>query len=153
MARPPSRPGTDRPVSVDALDDFVDRVAGFLDVPRYGLQHSWRPSIDVFREPEGLAVVAELPGVEQADVQVSVEDNRLRIAGIRRPPVLEGSDPLRLEIDYGPFERCVSLPADSDGEAITAQLHHGLLTVHVPRRAPARPVVVRVLPHGDSTNE
>ena len=108
-------------------------------MPRYGLQHSWRPSIDVFREPDGLAVVAEPPGVEQADVQVSIEDNRLRIAGIRRPPVLEGADPLRLEIDYGPFERCVSLPADSDGESITAQLHHGLRTVHVPRRAPAAP--------------
>ncbi len=153
MPRNPTRPGTDRPLSGDALDDFVDRVAGFLDVPRYGLQHSWRPSIDVFREPDGIAVVAELPGVHQADLQVSVEDNRLRIAGTRRPPALDGADALRLEIDYGPFERCVSLPADSDGEAITAHLHHGLLTVHVPRRAPSRPVVVRVLPDGDSTNE
>jgi hypothetical protein len=66
---------------------------------------------------------------------------------------LADADPQRLEIDYGPFERVDALPPDSDGEHLTAHLRHGLLTVHVPRRASARPVTVRVLPNGDSTNE
>jgi HSP20 family molecular chaperone IbpA len=134
----------------DPTDDLVDRLLGFA--PRYGLQHSWRPSIDVFRDPAGITVIAELPGVEEGEVQVTVEANRLRVAGTRRPPRLEAADPLRLEIDYGPFERVVVLPADSDGDAITAHLRQGLLTVHVPRRA-ARPIVVREVPDGGSTNE
>jgi HSP20 family protein len=135
----------------DPFEDLVDRLLGFA--PRYGPQHSWRPSIDVFRAAAGITVIAELPGVEQDDVQVTVEHDRLRIAGTRRTPRLEAADPLRLEIADGPFERVVALPADSDGEAITAQLRHGLLTVHVPRRAPARPIAVREIPNGGSTNE
>ena len=153
MARSPSRWDADWQAAGDPIDEVFDRLLGFTAVPRYGLQHSWRPAVDVFRERDGIAVIAELPGVDQDDVQVSVEEQRLRIAGTRRPPQLADADPQRLEIDYGPFERLVTLPPDSDGERITAHLRHGLLTVHVPRRATARPVTVRVLPSGDSTNE
>jgi HSP20 family protein len=132
----------------DPVDDLVDRLLGF--VPRYGLQHSWRPSVDVFRDASGVTVIAELPGVEQDDVHVTLEQNRLRIAGTRRMQRLEAADPLRLEIDCGPFERVVALPLESDGDAITAQLRQGLLTVHVPRRA-ARPIAVREIPSGETT--
>lgn len=136
--------------SVDPIDDLVDRLLGFA--PRYGLQQGFRPSIDVYRDDAGVTVIAEIPGVEQDDVQVSVERNRLRIAGTRRTARPQGADPLRLEMDCGPFERVVELPAESDGDAITAQLRHGLLTVHVPRPAP-RPVPVREIPSGEGSNE
>lgn len=149
MAR--SHPRWDSAPGIDPVDDLVDRLLGFGQ--RYGLQHSWRPSIDVFRDSDGFTVVAELPGVEQGDVEVTVVHDRLRIAGTRRMPKLETADALRLEIDYGRFERVVALPTGSDGEAISAQLRNGLLTVHVPRRAPARPIAVRELPNGDATNE
>ena len=135
----------------DPAEDLLDRLLGFGT--RYGLQHSWRPSIDVFRDASGITVIAELPGVEQDDVQVTLEQNRLRIAGNRRTPPVEAADPLRLEIDCGPFERVVVLPAESDGGAITAQLRQGLLTVHVPLRAPARPISVREIPSGGSNDE
>lgn len=153
MARSPSRWDVDWQALGDPLDEVFDRLLGFTAVPRYGLQHSWRPAVDVFRDRDGLAVIVELPGVDQADVQVTVEEQRLRVAGTRRPPQLADADPQRLEIDYGPFERVVALPPDSDGERITAQLRHGLLTVHVPRRASARPVTVRVPLDRDATNE
>lgn len=153
MARSPSRWDADWQALGDPIDEMFDRLLGFTAAPRYGLQHSWRPAVDVFCKRDGIAVIAELPGVDQADVQVTVEDQRLRIAGLRRPPQLADADPQRLEIDYGPFERLIALPADSDGEHITAHLRHGLLTVHVPRRASARAVTVRVAPSRDSTNE
>lgn len=136
--------------SGDPIDDLVDRLLGFA--PRYGLQPGFRPSIDVYRDDSGVIVIVELPGIEQDDVQVSVERNRLRIAGTRRTPRPQGADPLRLETDCGPFERVVEIPADSDGDAITAQLRHGLLTVHVPRRTP-RSVSVREIPSGEAPNE
>jgi HSP20 family protein len=135
----------------DPSDDLFDQMLGFVAGPRYGLQTSWRPSVDVFRTGDGVAVVAELPGVEQTDAQVTVEGVRLRIAGTRRPPALAGAEPQRLEIDYGPLERLVALPDGSDGERITAQLRHGLLTVHVPIRLP-QAVSVRVA-NQDPTHE
>ena len=153
MARRPSRWDADWQTVGDPIDEVFDRLLGFTAVPRYGLQHSWRPAVDVLRTADGIAVIAELPGVEQDEIQVSVEADRLRIAGTRRPPQLTDADPQRLEIDYGPFERVVALPPESDGDRITAHLRHGLLTVHVPRRASTRPVPVRIAPDRDATDE
>jgi HSP20 family protein len=142
-------PGWEAAPTADAFDDIVDRLLGF--VPRYGLQHGWRPSLDVYGDATGLTVIVELPGVDQHEVRVTVEQNRLRIAGTRRTPRPDAA-PLRLEMADGPFERILALPVESDGDAITAQLHQGLLTIHVPRRAP-RPVPVRGAPPGEATNE
>jgi HSP20 family protein len=151
MARSPWRWDPEWQAAGDAIDDVFDHLLGFTAGSRYGLQHSWRPAVDVFAEGDGIAVVAEVPGVDEADLQVSVAAQRLRIAGIRRPSQRPEADPQRLEIEYGPFERVIALPADSDGEHITAQLRHGLLTVHVPRRPRARQVTVRAMPEGDGT--
>ncbi|MFN8644664.1 MAG: Hsp20/alpha crystallin family protein [Candidatus Binatia bacterium] len=153
MARSPSRWDADWQVLGDPIDEIFDRLLGFTAVPRYGLQQSWRPAVDAFRARDGIIVIAELPGVEHDDVQVSVDGDRLRIAGSRRPPQLADADPQRLEIDYGPFERLVALPPDSDGERITADLRHGLLTVRIPRRASARRVTVRVVPAPEGSHE
>ena len=128
----------------ERVDDFVDRVFGLASSPRYGLQQTWRPSVDVYRLADGMAVVAELPGVEEADVKVVVDQGRLRIAGNRRMVTAPaGAEPLQLEIDYGPFERVVNLPAGADADRVTARFHGGLLTVHVPVVEQVRNVRVR----------
>lgn len=126
-------------------DDFFDRVFGLASAPRYGLQHTWRPSVDVYRVPDGVAVVAELPGVDEADLKVVVDNGRLRISGARRvPQVGAGADPLQLEIDYGPFERLVALPPGTQADRITAEFRAGLLTVRVPMREDSHTVRIRV---------
>jgi HSP20 family protein len=129
----------------ERVDDFFDRVFGLASTPRYGLSQTWRPSADVYRVADGVAVVVELPGVEEADLKVVAEQGRLRIAGHRRT-VNAGAaaEPLQLEIDYGPFERIIALPAGAQTDRITAEFRAGLLTVHVPVRDQARSVQVRV---------
>ena len=120
----------------ERVDDFFDRVFGFAATPRYGLQQAWRPSVDVYRVADGITVVAELPGVDETDLKVAVEQDRLRIAGIRRAASAGPSaEPLQLELAYGPFERLVALPAGADAEHVTAEFRAGLLSVHVPVRA------------------
>lgn len=128
----------------ERVDDFFDRVFGLASSPRYGLQQTWRPSVDVYRVADGIAVVVEVPGVEEADLKVTVEDGRLRIAG-NRPTVsvAPGAEPLQLEIDYGPFERVIGLPPGADADRVTARFHAGLLTVHVAVREQTRNVHVR----------
>jgi len=126
-------------------DDFFDRVFGLASAPRYGLQHTWRPSVDVYRVLDGVAVVAELPGVDEADLKVVVDNGRLRISGARRvPQVGAGADPLQLEIDYGRFERLVALPPGAQADRITAEFRAGLLTVRVPLRDDSHTVRIRV---------
>ncbi|MEO8605001.1 MAG: Hsp20/alpha crystallin family protein [bacterium] len=130
----------------ERVDDFVDRVLGFAAAPRYGLQPGWRPCLDMYRVAGGIAVIAELLGVDEADLKVLVEHDRLRITGVRHPPTAEGpAEALQVEIDSGPFERVVALPPGADGDAVTAQFRRGLLTIHVPLREPVGPVRVQVV--------
>src|SRR5262245_3049552 len=122
----------------ERVDDFFDRVFGLASTPRYGLQSTWRPSVDVYRLADAVAVIAELPGVEEADLKVVVEGNRLRISGTRRPiSAGPNAEPLQVEIDCGPFERVVTLPAGADPDRVSAQFRSGFLTVHVPVREQA----------------
>ena len=135
MARGPFEWDEDFQRLGERVDDFFDRVFGLAATPRYGLQATGRPSVDVYRAGDEVAVIVELPGVEEADVQVVVESGRLRIAGTRRVATVgPGAEPLQIEIDYGPFERVVALPPGADPEQVRAELHGGLLTVHVPLR-------------------
>ena len=145
MARGPFEWDEDFQRLGERVDDFFDRVFGFASAPRYGLQQTWRPSVDVYRGADGITVVAELPGVDEAELKVAVEHDRLRIAGIRRAASAGPSaEPLQLELEYGPFERVVALPPGADAEHITAEFRAGLLSVHIPLRAPAQNVRVRV---------
>ena len=69
----------------ERVDDFFDRVFELASTPRYGLQQSWRPSIDVYDVADGFVVVVELPGVDEADLKVIADNGRLRIAGYAAP--------------------------------------------------------------------
>lgn len=127
------------------FEDFFDHVLGMSVGPRYVLQQSWRPAVDVLELEDGLMVVAELPGVDEKDLHLTVEGDRLRIAGLRKPPRIDRCrQPWQLEIDYGPFERMVVMPREVDADAITAHFRHGLLAVHVPWGRDERTVRVRV---------
>jgi HSP20 family protein len=145
MARGPFEWDEDLQRLGERVGDFFDRVVGLASAPRYGLQPTWRPGVDVYRVENGIAVVAELPGVEEADFKVVVENGRLRISGTRRAATAgPGAEPLQLEIDYGPFERVVTLPPGVQSDRITAQLRAGLLTVRVPMREQTHNVRVHV---------
>jgi HSP20 family protein len=138
----------------ERVDDFFDRVVGLASAPRYGLQQTWRPSLDLYRVADGIAVIVELPGVTDADLRVVADNGRLRIAGSRRSPSVGApAEALQLEIDYGPFERVVALPADADTDRITAHFQQGVLAVHVPVRQPRGAVRVRVSEPNDERNQ
>ena len=145
MARSPFEWDEDFQRLGERVGDFFDRVFGLASAPRYGLQPTWRPSVDVYRVDEGVAVVVELPGVDEADLKVVVENDRLRILGTRHAVSVAGAiEPLQLEIDYGPFERLVALPPGAQADRVTAEFRTGLLIVRVPLRDQKRNVRVRV---------
>jgi HSP20 family protein len=153
MARGPFEWDEDFQRLGERVDDFFDRVFGLASSPRYGLQQTWRPSVDVYRVEDGIAVVVELPGVDEADLKVVAEHGRLRIGGMRRTVNAgPGAEPLQLEIDYGPFERVVALPPGADTEHISAESRAGLLTIRVPVDRQTRTVNVRVSDRPDSSD-
>jgi HSP20 family protein len=112
------------------------------------LRRGYRPEVDVYRsdDPPTLTVQVELPGVDPDDVQLIASPRALLIAGERRRPKDCGHYQ-QLEIDYGPFQRSITLAEDIDPEAATATYERGILTVRLPvapRPAPRESVSISV---------
>lgn len=108
----------------------------FRDVPREWLDEVRMPATDVFTRGEDLIVRAELPGISEHDVDVSVEGHTLIVKGERREEhEVEEKDYQRREIHYGRFERRVPLPEEVDVDKIHARLEDGVLEVAVPKAA------------------
>jgi HSP20 family protein len=112
------------------------------------LRGGYRPQVDVYRsdDPPTLTVQVELPGVDPEDVQLIASPQALLIAGERRRPKDCGHYQ-QLEIDYGPFQRSITLAEDIDPEAATATYERGILTIRLPvapRPAPRESVSISV---------
>ena len=115
-----------------------------------GLRRGYRPQVDVYlgADPPTLTVMVELPGVDPADVQVIASPQALLIAG-ERPRPRDCGHYQQMEIEYGPFQRQVTLGMDVDLDAATASYERGLLMVRLPlapkpARAESVPIKVKV---------
>jgi len=98
-----------------------------------GMRRGYRPEVDVYRteSPAGLTVVVELPGVDPSEVKLVASPKALLIAGERQRPKDYGQYQ-QLEIEYGPFQRQVTLTEDVDPEHATATYERGFLTIRLP---------------------
>jgi HSP20 family protein len=101
--------------------------------------------VDIYETENELVLKAELPDVDEKDIDVRVENNMLTIRGERKfeSKVKEDSY-LRVERAYGSFSRSFSLPNTVDTEAIKADYAKGVLTVELPKRAESKPKQVKV---------
>src|SRR5215207_5304591 len=113
-----------------------------------GLRRGYRPEVDVYRveSPPSLIVLVELPGVDPAAVQVVASLQALLIAGERQRPKDSGQYQ-QMEIEYGPFQRQVTLAEDIDPEQSTATYERGILTIRLPitpKPAPAESISIEV---------
>ena len=103
-------------------------------------ENRWNPSVDIAETDSGFEVRAELPGVKQEDVNVSVRDNVLTLRGEKRQEETdEGKNYRRVERHYGSFQRAFTLPPTVDADAITAAYRDGVLTLTVPKAEEAKP--------------
>jgi HSP20 family protein len=106
---------------------------------------AWAPSVDIFETENGLVVKADLPEIEEKDLDVRVENNMLTIRGERKlEQSVKEENYLRMERSYGSFSRSFSLPNTVDTQAIKAQYTDGVLTVTLPKRAESKPKQVKI---------
>lgn len=101
--------------------------------------NGWRPSVDMVERKDEIVVRADLPGLEQKDIEVSVQDGTLTIRGERREEREEkDEDYYCCERSSGKFFRSLALPAGVDAEHVKATFKNGVLEVHVPRTKEAK---------------
>ncbi len=122
---------------VDRLQQEVEELFSDLwQVPGFaGLRRGFRPHVDCFRseEPPSVTVVVDLAGVDPQDVEVVVTERTVVVSGVRNRPMPECRLSYRqMEIEYGPFERRLSLAEDVDPAAADATYEQGLLKVVMP---------------------
>lgn len=107
----------------------------------------WTPRVDVEESSEGYVLRAELPGMKQEDIKISVADNRLVIQGEKRREVEKtGTAYHRVERVYGTFERAFTLTKAVAADKIEAIYRDGVLEIRVPKaeEAKAREIQIKV---------
>ena|SRR5688572_1917370 len=107
----------------------------------------WAPPIDVYETPSGYVITVEVPGVSREDVELAVEDNRLRISGRRLEANRRTVDPARyhlVERGYGAFVRSFEFAVAVDADAVSADLADGVLTITLPKVPPPAPRRIEV---------
>lgn len=92
------------------------------------------PSIDVKEGEKEITVKAELPGMEEKDIEVSFVGNSLTIRGEKREDKEDkGKDYWHRETSYGSFSRTIPVPEGIDTEKVDARFKNGILTVSLPK--------------------
>ena len=101
-----------------------------------------QPPVDIYERPDGLVLLADLPGVEPNDLSVRLEDNILTIQA--KPKHLITAEPIYREFELVNFFRQFELSDQVDQEKIIARLNHGVLTLELSKAEKAKPRQITV---------
>jgi HSP20 family protein len=105
----------------------------------------WSPLVDIHETKDSFLLMAELPGVKQEDVEVSVEGDTLTLKGERKREAEVKEDQYhRIERSYGRFERSILLPSVVDPNRVKATYRDGVLEVQLPKKEEAKPKAVKI---------
>jgi HSP20 family protein len=126
------------------LDIVERRLRRFFE--DVGVSPSMTPAADVYETSGELVVELEVPGFDEHDLKVSLTDHTLAVSGSRASEAATTEKQLRVrERLDAHFERRFRLPVESDTEHVTAEYGKGVLTLHVPKLAAAKPRSVQIL--------
>jgi HSP20 family protein len=106
----------------------------------------WSPAIDVYETPEDTLVVAEIPGVDAAKVELSITGNLLVLRGVKEPGELPESQLQVRERRFGTFLRQIMVSSDVDFDVAQAEAKNGVLTIRLPKKRAAKPRTIPIRP-------
>ena len=131
--------------SIREVRGELDRIFN-RDVDAYTVTASeWVPSVDIKEGKDAYEVVADVPGVNPKDIDVSLEDGVLTVKGERKSENKDEKEGYtRTERVYGSFYRRFTLPDTADADNISAKTEHGVLRLHIPKKEKALPKRITV---------
>jgi HSP20 family protein len=114
--------------------------------PKEGLlEGKWTPSIDVAETDDKITVTAELPGINQEEVDIAIADDVLTLKGEKKEEKeVKEENYHRIERSYGSFQRSVRLPAGVKTDEIKAAYKDGILTITIPKAEEAKPKQIKI---------
>jgi HSP20 family protein len=121
---------------------FEDAVTRLMSEPRTA--RPWSPPVDILESENELVLKADLPEVNENDIDVQVERQTLTIRGERKFEKEENAGFHRIERSYGSFLRSFAVPSTVDTEKVAADYKNGVLTIRLPKKEAAKPRQVKV---------
>lgn len=114
-----------------------------LDAPAQAA--AWRPAVDITELKDQFILKADLPGIDPAEIEITVDRNILTITGERKTEeTVETDGYTRFERAKGKFTRKFTLPDNVDGDQVRAKGVHGVLSISIPKAAEAQPKRITV---------
>lgn len=105
----------------------------------------WQPAVDIYETQDSIVIKAELPDVDQKDIDVRIEDGLLTIKGERKhESEVKKENYHRIERYFGSFQRSFKLPGTVDQEKVQASCEKGVLTVTLPKKEEVKPKQINV---------
>ena len=115
---------------------------------------SFVPAVDIYEDPKKVVLKLEVPGIEEKDLDVRVENNTLTVKGERKFEKEEKEENFhRIERRYGSFFRSFTLPSTVDSEHINASYTNGVLKLELSKKPEAQPKQIKVNVGGQKKDE
>ena len=139
------------------LQDRMNRL--FRDSFAEGREESlsdtaFAPLVDVYEDEHNITLKIEVPGMEEKDIDVRLENNTLTVHGERKFEEEEKEENYRrVERQYGSFSRTFTLPNTVDAEKVSANYDKGILKIKLAKKAEAKPKQIKVSVSGEKTVE
>jgi HSP20 family protein len=106
---------------------------------------TFAPAVDIYEDEHNVTLKVEVPGIDEKDIDIRVENNNLTVRGERKLEKEEKEENYhRVERRYGSFFRSFTLPNTVDTENIQASYDKGVLEIRLGKRAEAKPKQIKV---------
>ena len=135
----------------DRLNEFFNQPSGVFTGPLSLFRGAeptgtaFVPPVNVYEDEHNIIVTAELPGIEEKDLNITVENNVLTITGERKMETeVKKENFQRVERRYGRFTRSFALPPTVDPENVNAEFNNGVLKLTLQKREEAKPKQIKI---------
>jgi HSP20 family protein len=116
------------------FDNFFDRGFGMRPFGGDEMWDQFQPRIDVVDGEKSIEVTAELPGLDEDEIELTLSQNTLQISGEKKAESEDkGKNYYRMERSYGAFRRVIEMPSAVDADKVKATFKKGVLTVVLPK--------------------
>ncbi|MGH9500056.1 MAG: Hsp20/alpha crystallin family protein [Terriglobales bacterium] len=106
---------------------------------------NFAPAVDVYEDDHQVTLKIEVPGIDEKDIDVRLENNTLTVHGERKLEEEEKEENYRrVERQYGSFTRSFTLPQTVDAEKVSAQYDKGVLKIKLAKKAEAKPKQIKI---------
>jgi HSP20 family protein len=146
---------------LSAMQDRINRMNRLFrdsystEVPEEALTtSSLAPPVDIYEDEHNIILKIEVPGIDEKDIDVRIQNNTLTVQGERKIEKEEKEENFRrVERQYGSFTRSFTLPSSVDPGQVSARCDKGVLKINLAKKAEAKPTQIKVNVGGEKTLE